>query len=66
MIARAAIASIASRFACRDDRDTPLLTRRDGSSVLLIYRISKAKYFSSGDWTTFSQNCRDGQISHGV
>src|SRR5262245_5901377 len=37
--------SIASRLACRDDRETPLLSRWDSGTILLICRSGKAKYF---------------------
>ena len=48
-------ASIASRSTFRDDRDTPLLAVRDGTALLLLLPIEKAKNFLKTGWT--------GQIS---
>jgi hypothetical protein len=53
MLARCdAIASTASRLHVRDDRDTPLSSRRDGKMKPSIWGGWKAEYFSSADWTT--------------
>jgi len=51
--------ALVSRAACvhrtplhvRDDRDTPLLPRRDGRTILLIHRSNQARYFSRKGWT---------------
>jgi hypothetical protein len=37
----------------RDDRETPLLPRRDGFEPNVIWVSEKQKYFSLGDWTGF-------------
>src|SRR5438094_6700280 len=36
------------RPTCRDDHDTPLLSARDGRSVILIFRIAKRNIFDFG------------------
>ena len=48
-----ALASTASRFACRDDRDTPLMPRRDGWTISVILYSVKQKYFSQLSLTGF-------------
>ena len=60
-IARVAAASIASRLACRDDREAPLLSRRDADTILLIYVKRKAEYFFPKGWTAFLKNCPTGK-----
>jgi hypothetical protein len=37
----------------RDDRDTPLLPRRDAQKINLIWVFREAIYFSQQDWTGF-------------
>ncbi len=58
-----AAASTASRPDVRDDRDTPLLSRRDGANTTLIWVSEKEKYFCGRGWTENSQKLPDGQIS---
>jgi len=45
----------------RDDRDTPLLSRRDGANIRLIWVSEKAKYFFRGGWTGESKNSPTGK-----
>ena len=45
----------------RDDRDTPLLSRRDGANIRLIWVSEKAKYFFRGGWTGESKNRPSGK-----
>ena len=49
-IARVAKASIASRLASCDDRDTPLVPRRDGG-IQSQFRKTEGKYFATEHWT---------------
>src|SRR5262245_6492522 len=44
-------ASIASRLACRDDRDTPLLPSRDAVTIIINCRKTEAVYFLQGGLT---------------
>jgi hypothetical protein len=39
----------------------PLASRRDGCTILLIYRIRKAEYFLRQGWTAFLKNCPTGK-----
>jgi hypothetical protein len=49
--------------ACRDDRDTPLLPRRDGVTIIINFRKPEAKYFLQGGWTRIRARSLVGQIS---
>ena len=60
-IASVAATSIASRLACRDDREAPLLSKRDADTILLICGSSKAEYFLPKGWTAFLKNCQTGK-----
>jgi hypothetical protein len=44
-------AATAPRLHVRDDRDTPLCTRRDARKMRLIWGKAKAEYFSADIWT---------------
>jgi hypothetical protein len=48
-----ALASTASRPACRDDREPPLLKERDAGHRQVIWHERKARNFSARDWTGF-------------
>jgi hypothetical protein len=48
----------------RDDRDTPLLMRRDGDSIRLILANREAEYFSRGGWTGKSPGSPSGKSLH--
>jgi hypothetical protein len=56
-------ASIASRVAFRDDRDTPLLSSAGRRCYTLIFISEKAKYFCEEGLTGIPKTCPDGQIS---
>jgi len=45
-------ASIASRLAFRDDRDPPLMSRRDGGNIYTTSDFQKEEYFCPNIWTT--------------
>jgi hypothetical protein len=45
------LAATAPRLHVRDDRDTPLCTRRDAKKMRLIWGKAKAEYFSYHIWT---------------
>jgi hypothetical protein len=45
------LAATAPRLHVRDDRDTPLCTRRDARKMRLIWGKAKAEYFSADIWT---------------
>ncbi len=48
-----ALASTASRPACRDDREPPLLKERDAGHRQVIWHERKARNFSREGWTCF-------------
>ena len=48
---KALSASTASRTNVRDDREAPLLSRRDGESIKLFLPNREAKYFCKDLWT---------------
>jgi hypothetical protein len=45
------LVAAAPRLHVRDDRKTPLCTRRDARKMLLIWGERKAEYFSRDIWT---------------
>jgi hypothetical protein len=45
------LAATAARLHVRDDRETPLCTRRDARKMRLILADRKAEYFSREIWT---------------
>jgi hypothetical protein len=45
------LAATAPRLHVRDDRETPLCTRRDARKMRLILADRKAEYFSQHIWT---------------
>jgi hypothetical protein len=45
------LAATAPRLHVRDDRETPLCTRRDAKKMRLILADRKAEYFSRETWT---------------
>jgi hypothetical protein len=58
---RAPPASIASRTACRDDRDPPLCPVRDGWTIQLICISEKEKYFCGEGLTRFRKISPSGK-----
>jgi hypothetical protein len=49
------------RSTFRDDRDTSLLPRQNAGTILLLFRIRKAKYFLPRGWTAFLLDCLSGK-----
>src|SRR5258708_16694290 len=45
------LAATAARLHVRDDRETPLCTRRDAKKMRLILADRQAEYFSRENWT---------------
>jgi hypothetical protein len=56
-----ALASTASRLAYRDDRDAPLISKRDGRRITVIPHSGKQKYFCRGRLTAFLRGDPSGK-----
>jgi hypothetical protein len=55
------LTSIASRLHVRDDRDTPLRSRRDARTIRMIWVSDKEKYFSPQGLTSFRKISPSGK-----